>query len=383
MEAAERIKAIQPYYFATKLAEVRGLIAEGKDIINLGIGSPDIDAPEEAIGALIDASKTKGASQYQPYKGIEGLRLAFSEWYSRIYKVTLNPETEILPLIGSKEAIMHIHLAFCNPGDTVLIPNPGYPSYSSSAKILGLNIQEYGLTEETGWMPSIAELESVMHDKVKILWVNYPNMPTGAAGSDEGLKEIIQFAKKHKILLVNDNPYSLVMNDAPRSIHGLAEDNEDVMELNSLSKSHNMSGWRVGVLTGSAENIANVLKVKSNFDSGMYKPIQVAAIEALKLGGDWFESVNAEYGQRRSLVEDILKELGCVYDENQTGMFMWAKVPQTFQSGSEFSDHLLYNYDVFATPGNIFGSNGAGYIRFSLCTNQEELKKVIQRISKS
>lgn len=382
MKPSDRIAAIKPYYFATKLAEVRELINKGNDIVNLGIGSPETQTPEVIVDELIRTSKLEGAGQYQPYAGIEELRKAFSNWYQSVYNVELNPSNQILPLMGSKEAIMHIHLAFCNPGETVLIPNPGYPTYSASANMLGLNVQYYDLLEENNWLPSIEKLEEQLQSNTKVMWINYPNMPTGAKVSKKDLEEIVQFAKRHSILLVNDNPYSLILNETPLSIHACSEEYQDVLELNSLSKSHNMSGWRVGVVSGSKENISNITKVKSNFDSGMYKPIQQAAVKALNIGEEWNQELNSEYQQRIEIVWQILDLLKCSYDKKNKGMFVWARVNDQFKTGEALSDYLLYNYNIFATPGSIFGSNGENYIRFSICASQADLRKALTRIKK-
>lgn len=382
MQASERIASIQPYYFAEKLAEVRALMAQGKDIINLGIGSPDTNTPTPIIDTLIASVTLNGAGHYQPYNGIFELREAFSEWYNTVYGVKLNPVNEILPLMGSKESVMHIHLAFCNPGDSILVPNPGYPTYAASAKMLDLNVCHYNLKEENNWLPSIEELEKIVTPACKVMWINYPNMPTGAKAEKEDLEKLIRFARKHKLLLVNDNPYSLILNDTPLSIHNCTTDYADVLELNSLSKSHNMAGWRVGVVSGSKENIAHILKVKSNFDSGMYKPIQQAAVKALSLGSEWQVTLNKEYSVRIKLIWEILDVLGCTYTKNNKGLFVWAKVSDKHENGSQLSDYLLYNYQVFATPGNVFGSNGENYIRFSLCASKENLEKALNRIKK-
>jgi LL-diaminopimelate aminotransferase len=380
MKGSHRISTIETYYFAKKLAEIRTLIAQGKDIINLGIGSPDIDTPNSIIEVLKNAAEEDGAGKYQAYKGIAELREAFANWYSQVFDVHLNSETEILPLMGSKESILHVHLAFCDPGDTVLVPNPGYPTYESSAKMVGVNVVHYNLTEENGWLPSMDELESLVNNKCKVMWINYPHMPTGVNASKEDLEKLIRFAQKHQILLVNDNPYGLILNDNPLSIHACESDYKDVLELNSLSKSHNMSGWRVGVVTGSKENIDLLLKAKSNMDSGMYKPIQLAAVEALNLGNEWREKLNLEYKARVELVWQILDELNCTYNKNYTGLFVWSKVGEQYANGRELSDQLLYDYDVFAAPGMVFGSNGEKYIRFSLCAPINQLKEALKRI---
>lgn len=380
MKPSNRISKIQTYYFARKLAEIRQLNEQGKTIINIGIGSPDIDTPKTVIEELKETASLEGASQYQSYIGLPELRQAFANWYQQIYDVQLDPEKEILPLMGSKEGIMHIHMAFCNPGDSVLIPNPGYPSYAASAKILGLNIIYYNLNEYDNWLPKLDELSESDLKNCKLLWINYPNMPTGANAQKKDLQKLIDFAKKHEVLLVNDNPYSLILNDHPLSIHSCKSEYPDILELNSLSKSHNMAGWRVGLVSGSAENIQHILKVKSNFDSGMYKPIQLAAAKALNLENEWFETLNKEYKQRATIIYKILDLLGCTYKKNHTGLFIWAKVNSSYNNGEELSDKLLYEYGIFATPGIVFGSSGDQYIRFSLCVNQEQLNQALTRI---
>lgn len=382
MQAANRIQQLKTYYFATKLAEVNALIQKGHDVINLGVGSPDMEVNPQVEKALIQASQQKGSSRYQPYKGIPALRDAFAKWYQNTYQVTLNSNTQILPLIGSKEAVMHLHLAFCNPGDTVLVPNPGYPTYAASAKLLGLNIEYYDLDAKNQWQADLQKLENKLTENTKIMWVNYPHMPTGAKATIADFNRLVEFAKKHQLLLVNDNPYSLILNDSPISIHSNTVDYDEVIELNSLSKSHNMSGWRVGVATGSEENINHLLKVKSNFDSGMYKPIQMGAIEALSLDKSWSQQLNMVYAKRRQLIWDMLDVLGASYDLSAVGMFVWAQIPKSYQSGEEFSDELLYNYHIFVPPGMVFGSAGEKYIRFSLCEDEQTIQKAINRIKK-
>lgn len=379
MEPADRITAINEYYFSKKLAEVKILQDQGNEIVNLGIGSPDLPPHPNVIKELNNTSKEAGNSSYQPYRGIYELRKAFCDWYDKIYNVYINPENEILPLIGSKEGIMHISMAFCNPGDRVLIPNPGYPAYTSVAKLLDLDIQYYNLTEQNNWLPDLKEIESLLNDKCKILWINYPHMPTGKTAEINTLKGLIEVAKSKNVLVVNDNPYSLVLNNKPLSILSFLKKYENILELNSLSKSHNMAGWRIGMLAGSSENINHILKVKSNFDSGMYKPIQLAAIEALNLDLDWYLKINKEYTQRRILIWKILDKLECTYKKESSGLFVWAKIPYNFNNGIEFSDFLLYEKRIFATPGSVFGSNGENFIRFSLCVSQNILQKVLSQ----
>ena len=352
----------------------------GNDILNLGIGSPDIAAPKLVIDTLKETASHKEASQYQPYNGIAALRIGFSDWYKRVFDVTLNHETEILPLLGSKEAVMHIHLAFCNPGDTILVPNPGYPAYAASAKLLGLTIVYYDLEESNNWMASIDQLQQKVTKNCKILWVNYPNMPTGAVVGKKELSDLVNFAKHNNLLLVNDNPYSLVLNKTPLSVHSCSGNYENVLELNSLSKSHNMSGWRVGFVSGSSINIKHILHIKSNFDSGMYKPIQLAATKALSLGEEWFDDLNSEYRERAKIVYELLDYLKCTYTGNQSGMFVWAKVNSNQLSGENLSNQLLYSTNIFVTPGFVFGSNGDQYIRISLCASQTQLKEALNRL---
>jgi len=380
MKAADRINKVEEYYFSTKLAEVKRLQEKDHSIINMAIGNPDLPSHPEVIKELAKAASEKGSNSYQSYKGLDELRTAFSNWYKRVYGVSLNPDKEILPLMGSKEAIMHIHMAFCNPGDSVLIPNPGYPAYAAAAKLLNLNIKYYDLKEENKYRVDIEELENTITKTTKLMWVNYPNMPTGAPGDSENFLKIIDFCKKNHILLVNDNPYSFILNDKPESILSHCNLSDDVMELNSLSKSHNMAGWRIGMLAGSESNIKNVLKVKSNFDSGMFKPIQLAAIKALSLHNDWHRDINKQYAERRKMIWELLDSFHCQYDRRTSGMFVWARIPENYRNGEDFSDYLLYEKGIFAAPGSVFGSNGDSYIRFSLCTPKEELKKVIHRI---
>lgn len=380
MKPSNRINNVKEYYFSKKLAEVKELQNQGNKIINLGIGSPDLPPHPNVLKELVYSSHQKESSKYQQYTGLPELRKAFSTWYKNIYDVKLNPEKEILPLMGSKEGIMHISMAFCNAGDRVLIPNPGYPAYTSVSKLLNLDIQYYNLTEQKNWLPDIAEIESLANSNCKIIWINYPNMPTGKVAEIETLKKLVNFAKSRNILLVNDNPYSLILNNKPISLMSFLNKYENLIELNSLSKSHNMAGWRVGALIGNSKNIGHVLKVKSNFDSGMYKPIQLAAIEALQLNSSWYKKLNTEYSQRRILVWNILDKLNCTYDKTSAGLFVWAKIPQSFNSGEKFSDYLLYQKGIFATPGLVFGSNGEKYIRFSLCASQDILKTALLRI---
>jgi hypothetical protein len=380
MKPSVRINQVSEYYFSKKLAEVRELQAMGNNIINLGIGSPDLPPHSNVIEELNKTSQVEENNSYQSYRGIDELRNAFSQWYKRIYNVKLNPENEILPLIGSKEGIIHISMAFCNPGDRVLIPNPGYPTYTSVSKLLDLDIQYYNLIEDNNWLPDFTQLESLINDQCKIIWINFPHMPTGKVVDFETLKQLVSLAKSKNILLVNDNPYSLILNKNPISLLSYLSDYDNLIELNSLSKSHNMAGWRVGMLGGTEENINHILKVKSNFDSGMYKPVQLAAAKALNLEMNWYQKLNIEYSERKNLVWKILNSLECTYNENTSGLFVWAKIPNRYSDSYEFSDYLLYELGIFATPGQVFGSNGEKYIRFSLCASQAILNEALTKV---
>jgi len=374
---AKRLNDVKEYYFSIKLREVRALISQGKPIINLGIGSPDLNPPEEVIQALKNAN-THG---YQNYQGIPELRHAMSEFYKNHYGVSLQDENEILPLMGSKEGIFHISMAFLNPEDAVLIPNPGYPTYASVTELVQAKPIYYNLTEANNWFPDLEELEKTDLKKVKLMWINYPHMPTGAAPTDKLFNKLISFAKKHQILIVNDNPYSFILNKTPKSILAYKGAQKVAIELNSLSKTFNMAGWRVGMVVGNSKYIDSILKVKSNMDSGMYYGIQQGAITALNLSGTWFSETNEIYRKRRKVVWEICDRLKCTYNEQSTGMFVWAKIPKG-RSSNEITDELLYKYDIFITPGTVFGSMGEGYIRFSLCVKEEQIQKVLTRISK-
>ncbi|MDG1805053.1 aminotransferase class I/II-fold pyridoxal phosphate-dependent enzyme [Flavicella sp.] len=377
---ANRLNDVKEYYFSKKLREVGQLISKGKPIISLGIGSPDLNPPTEVLEALTSSLGDVMAHGYKSYQGIPELRAAMSGFYENFFNVTLNPANEILPLLGSKEGIMHISMAFLNEGDQVLIPNPGYPTYSSVAKLVGAEALEYNLVADNGWLPNYEEIEKNDLSKVKIMWVNYPHMPTGTKASDELFARLIAFAKKHDILLVNDNPYSFILNDNPKSIFQYEGAKEVALELNSLSKSFNMAGWRVGMVSGAEVYLSEVLKVKSNMDSGMFYGIQKGAIKALELSKDWFEEINVIYEKRRALTWRILDALNCQYNSENGGMFVWAKLPEGITS-VQMTDKMLYEKDVFLTPGTVFGSNGEGYIRLSLCVSEEKLEKVLERVS--
>ena len=379
MEQATRLDHVQEYYFSAKLREVRGLEAAGKPIINLGIGSPDLPPPPEVIQSLNEALKNPAAHQYQPYKGTTDFRKAIQEFYKNHYEVNLNPETEILPLMGSKEGITHISMAFLNEGDEALIPDPGYPTYTSVTRLTGATPVYYKLNEAQNWQPDFEALSKMDLSKVKLMWVNYPHMPTGASSEEKVFDRLVQFAKKNDILIVNDNPYSFILNDHPKSILKAEGAKEVVLELNSLSKSFNMAGWRIGMVCGSERNLNTILKVKTNMDSGMFYPLQAGAAAALRLPQSWFDSQNKIYKVRKQKIVKLAEGLGCHISQMQTGMFLWAKVPEGFTSEG-FVDHLLHTKHIFAAPGFIFGSQGEGYVRFSLCASEEIIDNAIKRI---
>lgn len=377
---ANRLKDVKEYYFSKKLREVAALRNAGKPIINLAIGSPDLNPPLSVVESMKNAMELPTAHQYQSYQGIPELREGIANFYKTNFNVSLNPANEILPLMGSKEGIMHISMAFLNAGDQVLMPNPGYPTYESVTRLLEAEPVFYALRQETNWLPNFAEIEKLDLTKVKIMWVNYPHMPTGAVASTADFERLVAFAKKHDILIVNDNPYSFVLNDNPISILETEGAKEVAIELNSLSKTFNMAGWRVGMVVGDAEIIKTILEVKSNMDSGMFFGIQKGAVEALKLSGDWFLQQNEIYKKRQEAVREIFDALGCTYNKNYGGLFVWAKLPEGVNS-TAFTDKLLYENDVFITPGNIFGSNGEGYIRASLCVSEAVMKEVLNRLT--
>ncbi len=379
MEVANRLHSVEEYYFSKKLKEVNFLKSQGKPIINLGIGSPDLQPPEKVITAITESLNATNAHKYQSYQGLPELRTAIANFYKTHFLVNISAATEILPLMGSKEGIMHISMAFLNEGDHVLIPNPGYPTYTSVTKLLNAKPIFYNLEEHNNWCPDIAALEKQDLSKVKIMWLNYPHMPTGAKATRAVFKELIAFAKKHDILLVNDNPYSFILNEEPISILSIAGSKAVCLELNSLSKTFNMAGWRVGMLLGNHELLNAVLKVKSNMDSGMFYGIQKGAIEALNCSKLWFMSLNNVYQQRRKLVWELATKLNCSYDENASGLFVWAKLPPFFTS-EEFIEKLLKENNIFIAPGTIFGSQGEGYVRFSLCASTEEIEEAIARV---
>ena len=379
IQTADRLKTVEEYYFSKKLREVRGLIANGKPIINMGIGSPDLAPSQEVIKAIQSAVTDNGAHQYQSYQGLPEFREAIADFYATKFNVIVNPLDEVLPLIGSKEGIMHISMAFLNEGDIALIPNPGYPTYTSVTKLVGAEPKYYDLYDDNNWFPDLEALETEDLSKVKLMWTSYPHMPTGATATKAQFEKLVAFAKRNDILLVNDNPYSFIINENPLSILNVEGAKEVALELNSLSKTFNMAGWRVGMVLGSAEHINAVLKVKSNMDSGMFYGIQKGAIAALKSGQDWFDALNETYTSRRNLIFKLADTLNCTYDVESVGMFVWARLPYGVPSAEEFIDNILYDKDIFVTPGTIFGSNGEGYIRFSLCVTEEKIQEAINR----
>ena len=380
IQTAKRLNSVEEYYFSKKLREVRQLISEGKPIINMGIGSPDLAPDKTVIEAIQKAMFDEKAHEYQSYQGLPELRKGIADFYKNHFTVDLDSNTEILPLMGSKEGIMHISLAFLNDGDEVLIPNPGYPTYASVTELVQAKPVYYDLTAATNWQPDFEALEKTDLSKVKLMWVSYPHMPTGANGTLELFEKLISFGKKHNILIVNDNPYSFVLNINPISILQIEGAKDIALELNSLSKTYNMAGWRVGMVLGNPKFIDAILKVKSNMDSGMFYGIQKGAIEALKLGKEWFEKQNEIYTKRRNLIFQLAEKLNTTFDKNNVGLFVWAKLPEGILS-EEFIDKILIEKHIFITPGTIFGSKGEGYIRFSLCVTEEKIQEAIKRIT--
>ena len=382
ISTAERLASVKEYYFSKKLREVAQLQQQGKPILNMGIGSPDLPPHPAVVQALDQGMSHPRANMYQSYQGLPELRQGIAEFYQRSYGVSLNYENEVLPLMGSKEGIMHISMAFLNPGDEVLIPNPGYPTYSSVSQLVQAKPIFYALKNENNWQPDFEALEALDTQNIKLMWLNYPHMPTGAQAEEATLKRLIDWAKKNNILLVNDNPYSFILNDTPTSILAIEGAKEVALELNSLSKSFNMAGWRVGMLLGNADLINAVLKVKSNMDSGMFYGIQQGAIAALRIEKSWQEELNAVYRSRRAKVEELATVLNTTFDPKSVGMFLWCKLPQGSPSAETFIDQILYEKDIFITPGTIFGSKGEGYIRFSLCIEEQKIQTAINRLQK-
>ena len=377
---AHRVSEVKEYYFSRKLREVAQLNAEGRDIISLGIGGPDRPPHTEVIATLCAEAQKPGNHGYQPYIGLPELREAFAAWYLKHYGVALDPKSEIQPLIGSKEGILHISLAFLNPGDGVLIPNPGYPTYTSVSRLVGAEVFNYNLTEENGWEPDFAQLEKLPLDRIKLMWVNYPHMPTGKRASLALYRRIVDFGHKHGIVIVNDNPYSFILNDHPISLLSVEGAKEIAIEMNSLSKSHNMAGWRIAMLASNARFVQWILKVKSNIDSGQFKPMMLAAVKALQCGDSWYAEVNATYARRRIIAEEIMAALGCTFDPAQSGLFLWGRIPDDEAGSEALADRILYGARVFLTPGFIFGSCGERYIRISLCATEDRMREALARI---
>ena len=377
---ARRLDSVKEYYFSKKLKEIAQLNANGADIISLGIGGPDRPPHRDVIDTLCSEAAVPSNHSYQPYVGIPQLRQAFAAWYLRFYGVSLDANSEIQPLIGSKEGILHTTLAFVNPGDGVLVPNPGYPTYSSVSRLDEAEIFTYDLLESNNWQPDFDQLEAMPLDKIKLMWVNYPNMPTGAAASMELFQRLVDFGKRHGIVIVNDNPYSFILHEKPLSILSVPGAKDIAIEMNSMSKSHNMAGWRIGMLASNPQFIQWILKVKSNIDSGQFKPMMLAAVKALEAPDSWYEDVNATYSRRRKIAEKIMATLGCSFDPRQGGLFLWGKIADDMESAEAVSDMLLYNARVFITPGFIFGSNGNRYIRISLCATEEKMNEALERI---
>ena len=380
IQPAKRLESVSEYYFSRKLKEVAAMNAAGMQVISLGVGSPDMPPSEETVETLCTEAHNPDGHGYQPYVGIPELREAFSRFYKRWYGVELDPKSEIQPLIGSKEGILHVTLAFVNPGEQVLVPNPGYPTYTSLSRLLGAEVVHYDLKEENGWMPDFDALERMDLSRVKLMWTNYPNMPTGANATPELYERLVDFARRKGIVIVNDNPYSFILNDHPLSILSVEGAKDCCIEFNSMSKSHNMPGWRIGMIAANPTFISWILKVKSNIDSGMYRAMQLAAVKALDAEADWYEGNNANYSARRKTAGAIMDALGCTYDENQVGMFLWGRIPDHYTDVEELTERVLHEARVFIVPGFIFGSNGSRYIRISLCAKNEKLEEALKRI---
>ncbi len=377
---ASRIGDVREYYFATKLREIAKMREEGLPVLNLGIGSPDLPPPSEAIDILYREARLDNTHGYQSYTGIPELRRAVADWYKRFFDTTIDPEEEVLPLMGSKEGIMHISMTYLEAGDAVLVPNPGYPTYRAVAKLTGADIFEYALKPENNWLPDFDALEQMDLKRVKMMWVNYPHMPTGTPATPELFEQLVGFAKKHRLLLVNDNPYAFILNERPLSLLSIPGAKEVAIELNSLSKALNMAGWRVGAMMGKADYLKTILRFKSNMDSGMFRPVQLAAAKALASPDQWYRDLNAVYRERRAKVFELFELLECSYDPAQTGMFVWARIPEQVENAYTLSDEVLYQNHVFVTPGGIFGSEGERYLRISLCSDGVLYEEAIRRI---
>lgn len=380
LQVAKRLQQTEEYYFSKKLREIDEMNKAGAKVINLGIGSPDLPPHPSVIAALNEQAQKPDTHAYQGYKGIPALRQAIASFYKRYYRVELDPEKEVLPLIGSKEGIMHICMTYLQEGDEALVPNPGYPTYRSAVNLSGAAVVDYDLEEKNGWLPDLDALAKKDLSKVKLMWVNYPHMPTGARFNAAFAEKLVQFAQQHNILICHDNPYSFILNKQPQSLLETPGAKEVVLELNSLSKSSNMAGWRVGMLVGKQEWINEVLRFKSNMDSGMFQPLQMAAVKAMELGPEWYADLNKIYEGRRNKVFQLLELLNCTFDKDQVGLFVWAKIPATAKDGFSLTDEILQKTQVFITPGGIFGSNGNGYIRVSLCKDEKVFDEVLERI---
>ena len=383
LQASRRVENIHEYFFSQKLKEIDVLNTQGESIINLGIGNPDLPPSQNTINKLAEYSGKINVHGYQKYIGVDKLRIAFADWYRKYFDVSLNYNSEILPLMGSKEGILYISLAYLNMGDQVLIPNPGYPTYSSVVNLIGAEVVEYNLIAKNSWCPDFDQLEKYDLSKVKLMWVNYPNMPTGAIATIELFEKLVEFGLKHNILICNDNPYSFILNNNPNSILSISGAKDIAVELNSLSKSHNMAGWRMGVVAGGENVIKNIIKVNTNIQSGIFLPMQIAAAEALNNPDSWYYNLNVTYFERRKIVYEILDAIGCYYTKNQSGMFVWARVGAKYADGKELSEDILKNARVFITPGFIFGTNGDKYIRISLCASEQQLVEARDRITNS
>ncbi|MDR0394244.1 MAG: aminotransferase class I/II-fold pyridoxal phosphate-dependent enzyme [Tannerella sp.] len=386
---ADRIGRVEEYYFSKKLKEIAEMNRAGNEVINLGVGSPDMPPSGQAIATFCSEIQKEDAHGYQPYVGIPALREGYASWYNRWYGVELDPKTEIQPLIGSKEGILHISMAFLNPGDGVLVPNPGYPTYTSVGNLIGADLMPYHLDENNGWYPDFGQLERQLAERrqagkqaVKLMWVNYPNMPTGADACVALYEKLVDFGRTHAIVICNDNPYSFILNENPLSILSIRGAKEVCIELNSMSKSHNMPGWRMAMLASNERFVQWVLRVKSNIDSGQFRPMQSAVVEALKAGREWYDGMNGVYRRRRALAGRIMETLGCTYRKEQVGLFLWGRIPDRMKNGETLADKILYEANVFITPGFIFGSMGDRYIRISLCCKEHVLEKAVGRIKK-
>lgn len=381
IKPSERVEDIKEYWFAGKMREVARMNANGEDVVSLGVGGPDRMPPMDAVERLCDSARRQDSHSYQIASGIPELRRAFAEWYGRNYCVSLDADSEVLPLMGSKEGVLHVSLAFLNPGDKVLVPNPGYMTYSSVSRMLGAQILWYDLKESKGWMPDFDQLEALANEGgIKLMWVNYPNMPTGAPSTIELFEKLVDFGQRHGIVIAHDNPYSFILQETPRSILHVEGAKEIALELNSLSKSHNMAGWRMGMVVSNPDFIGWVRKVKSNVDSGQFRPMMEAAVRALRQSEGWYEEINAVYAKRRKIAERIMAAMGCTFDEAQRGLFLWGRLPEGENDSASFADRLLHEAKVFIVPGIIFGSNGEGYVRLSLCSNEGRMNEALGRI---